>query len=132
MDPKKLERSLYFLVRMVLLAVVYTPLVALVFRYNMAGLIKSELVLLLVGVLLFALELLIYNFLTQSFGLRLMFVGLMLVTLYFSYFLLAYPFKVLLVKENMILSGLNIYFLLFWFYIGVKRFAEELWDLDVP
>ena len=117
---------------MVLLAVVYTPLVALVFRYNMAGLIKSELVLLLVGVLLFALELLIYNFLTQSFGLRLMFVGLMLVTLYLAYFLLAYPFKVLLVKENMILSGLNIYFLLFWFYIGVKRFAEELWDLDVP
>ena len=132
MDPKKLERSLYFLVRMVLLAIVYTPFVALVFRYNVTGLVKSELVLLLIGVLLFALELLVYNFLAQSFGFRLMFVGLMLVTLYFSYFLLAYPFKVLLIKENMILSGLNIYFLLFWFYIGVKRFAEELWDLDVP
>jgi len=117
---------------MVLLAIVYTPFVALVFRYNVTGLVKSELVLLLIGVLLFALELLVYNFLAQSFGFRLMFVGLMLVTLYFSYFLLAYPFKVLLIKENMILSGLNIYFLLFWFYIGVKRFAEELWDLDVP
>ena len=132
---KTSQNGLFYLVRMVLLLIPY--LIAGIFLNEIALASRFEVIGLTIlgGILCFLLDILLQTFLKQDFSGKVFYLFFISGVLYAGYIIVNVSYVLLLAQrtENLwIISSIaQIFFLLYWIYLNIKKFSLEIWDLDL-
>ncbi len=129
------EKGLFYLVRLFFLYVPYLFVASFLGEISLTDQLKVQLMLLLGGALCLILDILLQTFLKQDFSGKVLYLFFIGGCIYLGYLIVSISYSLLISQriEDVwaVSGGLQIFFLLYWVHLNIKKFSLEIWDLDL-